>query len=320
METDSLRFQTDGLRKRNSGHSIPLLVAIAVNTVVFAIMIFFNIAAGQDFGIFKNNTGTISDANEVYITPAGATFATWGVIYTWQGLWVAFQISLIFFKFGNSRLYYEPPVLTIPFQIFIFLNFCANAGWLALWDSQLFTWSWIFSVFMAVTIYIATFIATKNAYDAEVYLNSRRLVVWLYRALVHNGLTFYGTWLTVAALLNLAITITYRWAPSGEIETYKNTSSLISLSIFTVLIAVYFSMEIFFFEKYLRYTFSHYLQLIIAFSGILGKNWSSSGSNPSAVIFTLVLAIIVGVLFIIKICSTVFRALTDRDNSIRYCW
>ena len=70
-ETDSLRFQTDGLRKRNGAHNIALLALIIINCVTYTIMIFFNIAAGQNIGIFKNKTGDISNANEVNITPAG---------------------------------------------------------------------------------------------------------------------------------------------------------------------------------------------------------------------------------------------------------
>jgi len=175
-------------------------------------MIFFNVAAAQPLGIFRNKTGDISNANEVNITPAGATFSTWGVIYTWQTLWLIFNVVLIFLKNDNNRLYYDPPVLTITFHIFIFLNYVFNAAWLALWDAQHFTVSFFFSLFMLLTAASAAFISHKNTVAAEPYLKNRQWVIWLYRMLTNNALTFYAAWLTVATLLNLAIAITYEWA------------------------------------------------------------------------------------------------------------
>ncbi len=211
-ETDSLRFQTQGLRKRNSAHNIALLALIIINCITYAIMIFFNIAAGQDIGIFRNKTGDISNANEVNITPAGATFATWGVIYTWQTLWLIFNVVLIFLKNDNSRLYYDPPVLTIPFHVFILFNSVFNAHWLALWHAQLFSVSLAYIFLMLLSINVAAIISHKNTVEAEEHLKSRKWVLWLYRLLVNNGLAFYAAWLTVATLLNLAIAITYEWA------------------------------------------------------------------------------------------------------------
>ena len=68
-------------------------------------------------------------------------------------------------------------------------------------------------------------------------------------------------------------------------------------------------MDIYFFEKYLRYTFSPYLQLTIALSGILSKNWDP---NQAAPIFTLSLLIIgPGIMFITKIISTVYRVINE---------
>ena len=66
--------------------------------------------------------------------------------------------------------------------------------------------------------YGAIVIATKNSYDAVPFLNNnpgtigKTWVIWCYRILVNNGLTYYATWLTCATLINLAICITYEWA------------------------------------------------------------------------------------------------------------
>ena len=60
--------------------------------------------------------------------------------------------------------------------------------------------------------------------------------------------------------------------PKGD-KYWVETSGVISLSVVAILLIAYFLMDIYFFEKYLRYTFSPYIQLAIALGGILSKNW-----------------------------------------------
>jgi len=280
------------------------------------VVLFFNGAAGAKLeGLFKNNTGDISAANEVYITPSGWTFATWGIIYTWQALWIVFNVILIFVRHNNERLYYEPPVLTLWFHACITVNFLSNITWLFLWDNQLFNWCFAVILIQLGTAYAAVAIATKNAYDAEPFLRNnpgtigKQWVTWCYRILVNNGLTYYATWLTCATLISLASSITYLWAPSEYIESYKETSGIISLSILTVILLAYFISDVYFFEKYLRWTFSIYIQLLWALSGIISKNWNL-GTNACG-IFTLVLIIVVAILFIVKIIVTVLKTILD---------
>ncbi len=92
-----------------------------------------------------------------------------------------------------------------------------------------------------------------------------------------------------------------------------STSGVIGLSILAILLIAYFLMDIYFLEKYLRFTFSPYIQLAIALGGILSKNWSSQ--SPAA-IFALCLIIIgPGIMFIAKTISTVYKSITQRNFS-----
>jgi len=71
-------------------------------------------------------------------------------------------------------------------------------------------------------------------------------------------------------------------------------------------------MDIYFFEKYLRFTFSPYIQLTIALAGILSKNWNA---NKPAPIFALCLLIIgPGIMFVTKIISTIYKSITQRKG------
>lgn len=78
---------------------------------------------------------------------------------------------------------------------------------------------------------------------------------------MNNGLAFYATWVTLATFLNMSIAWIYEWKGNREI------ASAICLGFAGLIIFTYFVLEIFILEKFLRYTFSPYIQLFIAFSG-----------------------------------------------------
>jgi hypothetical protein len=60
-----------------------------------------------------------------------------GIIYTWQALWLCFNIFLIFKKNDDQYpLCVDPPVLTIVFHIVIWFNFIFNMSWLFAWDNE----------------------------------------------------------------------------------------------------------------------------------------------------------------------------------------
>ena len=63
---------------------------------------------------------------------------------------------------------------------------------------------------LTLTLYVALIISHKNIYDASSQLKSNPVYLWLYRALVNNGLAYYATWVTVATFLNFSIALTYR--------------------------------------------------------------------------------------------------------------
>ena len=65
-------------------------------------------------------------------------------------------------------------------------------------------------------------------------------------------------------------------------------------------------MDIYLFEKYLRFTFSTYIQLAIALTGILVKNWNL---NEPCTYLALILAILgPGIMFTTKIISTLVKS------------
>ena len=124
--------------KQDTGFKILDIGFIFLYFIVFIAMAFFNAASSIPVkGLFKNTAGNISASIEVDITPAGWTFSTWGIIYTWTGLWLILNIAYIFIRSNSGRMYKQPPVFTKRFQIFMLANFLLNITWLFLWDNKL---------------------------------------------------------------------------------------------------------------------------------------------------------------------------------------
>jgi hypothetical protein len=88
------------------------------------------------------------------ITPAGWTFSTWGIIYTWQGAWLVYNIFLVFKKSEYGRLYLRPLVLSLSFHLFVTANFVSNIIWLFLWDRGLFWVSILHLIFSQEILYL----------------------------------------------------------------------------------------------------------------------------------------------------------------------
>jgi len=67
---------------------------------------------------------------------------------------------------------------------------------------------------------VALAISHKNVYDAEPILkNNNQVYLWLYRALVNNGLAYYATWAAIATFLNLSQALIYR-SGGGVLEFF----------------------------------------------------------------------------------------------------
>jgi hypothetical protein len=157
-----------GLEINQSRHSPVNIVAVCLSIVVFAVTVFINAAAAQpSLGIFKNATNVISNNNEVDITPDGWTFSTWGLIYTWQALWLVYNVAAIFLKTENGPLYQNPTILTLVFHIFVCLNFIFNIIWLFLWEAEMFGVSFFFLLFITFSLVAAAILSHKNIFDAE---------------------------------------------------------------------------------------------------------------------------------------------------------
>ena len=123
--------------------------------------------------------------------------------------------------------------------------------------------------------------------------------VKLTQILVLNGLFFYATWTTIASLLNFSIVLQH------TSNVNPATVGTIILSLLTVLLLIYFSLENTILDRYVRDVFAVYPVVIWALIGVVAKHWGKSGEERNSV-FALVLLLVTAVLMLLRGCLLIF--------------
>lgn len=116
-----------------------------------------------------------------------------------------------------------------------------------------------------------------------------RVDLFLLRLFLQNGVSIYATWVTIATLLNLTIVLVYR------LNVEQVVACLIALSVLSLELLVFVILDMFVFERFLRYTFTTYLTVIWALSGSLAENWDPS--RPHSIMSAVLLGLTVLLLF-----------------------
>ncbi|XP_064642304.1 uncharacterized protein LOC135496750 [Lineus longissimus] len=285
------------------GHSVLGIILIVGAAVAFFITAIFNGAAssfGKDLGLFLNSTADISDIYSLDITPAGWVFSIWGLIYLWQAIFLVYGIASIFRKGEDGYLYRTPAVVPIQVYLLYIINMILNLTWIFFWDREMMITGLVVISMMVFTVHLMLFCSYRdfNAVALELKQWGWDREIWLVRILVHNAWAFYCGWISVATLLNFSIVLAYRGPVSVE------DACTASLGVLTVELVLYFCIETFVYDRYLRYQFSQYIPVLLALIGGLTKNWDSTSRNS---LFTAALLGIAGVLSIAKVVIMVVR-------------
>ena len=261
-------------------------------------------------GIFTQSTGNLSDKYYLPITPAGWTFSIWGFIYTWQALWIIYACVNIFRKTDQGPAYNNPVLLTAPYLIIYMIATALTAGWLIAFDREQLELAFTILVLTSGSLITCLALAYRSLDTGKHMLikQGRNVDIGLMQGLVHNGLGIYGTWCTIATMLNFNMLLMYRSANDIGLET----SSTITLGVLTALIAVFAFTDLVLLDRYSRYTFTPYIVLMVAFAGSVSKNYVAGMTNST---FTLVLLIIAVLMAIVKVAVTIVRHLKSNGNN-----
>jgi len=184
-------------------------------------------------------------------------------------------------------------------------NVC-NGLWIVLWSNEYIIPAAIILIGIATGLIISAYIAHKYMFidinrmipGADDYpdygdtadpnwITSSKTIKPLIYIFVLNGIPFYGTWCVVASHLNVGISLCYKLG----LGLTNTETSFLMLSILTCIILFYWYLDFYRLRFYLRYTYSPYIVLVVAFCGILTNGGLDADERPSSV-FTAILLII----------------------------
>jgi len=259
-------------------------------------------------GVFLNNTGSISDRFNLEITPAGWTFSIWGFIYAWQAAWLIYVLTTLCRRKVGTYVYLMP-VFPVPLFVSFILNNAANVAWLFAWDRQQLYAALALIALTPLTLYVCLYFTFKTLYVNLEYLTRNGLTVdiWLVRFLIQNGIAFYAAWTTVATFINLGAVLTYKNGDDvTDLLLAQDVSSTIVLGLVFAVVVVWFSLDLFVFDKYTRYAFANYITWTVAMAGVVQKNFNLDTAYRNSVLSAVLLAVAAACL-VIKVAVITWR-------------
>jgi len=264
-------------------------------------------------GYFLFDVGAAADGVGLEISPKGWTFSIWGFIYLWQFAWICFVLFLCC----------KHELNTVLFGRWFFVAFnAANISsdiWSFVWTKGYLWWSVVFILGITIPLLVAAYIAhdvlfraastsvvtakygastannsdefeTENAWTESVpkWLSTSPALRSSLYFLVANGIPFYATWCVVASHLAIGIALCHG---AGLSDT---ATSFLMLSILTAVILGYWFLDFYALRAHLQYTYSPYIVLIVAFTGILTNGGVDVDERPTSpfVVVLLVVAVL----------------------------
>jgi benzodiazapine receptor len=159
-----------------------------VNIVAYIVTLAVNGLAGSTTLLGGVTSADVSDKYPTLITPAGFTFAIWGIIYALLLLFVVYQ------ALPKNR---DKPFLSRVGVLFA-LSSLFNVCWLFLWHYDLITYSLILMFAL-----LATLIGVYLRLDI-----GRRAVSLKEMIFVHLPFSVYLGWISIATIANVSVALT----------------------------------------------------------------------------------------------------------------
>lgn len=199
-----------------------------LNLIFFLIMIVLNGLANTTL-IGGVSTEVISDRYKNLFTPAGITFAVWGVIYLALGYFVIFQLGKS--SYGSKK----KEALEKIGPLFI-ISCILNGSWLIAWGYDLIPLSLGIMFLLLITLYAIYF--KVHSMKDYLYNDEKRAFIIPF--------SLYTAWITVAIIANLAAYFKYiEWGGFGLSETFWIIFSII-LATLVNLLFIYGKSDFFF--------------------------------------------------------------------------
>lgn len=175
--------------------SNPTLLKYA-NIAAFIITVIVNAIAGSTTLIGGQDTAAVSNKYPTLVTPAGYTFAIWGIIYLLLGVFVVYSALP---KERGSDYVGKIGWLFV-------LSSILNVAWIVVWQSEILVVSVVLIVAYLLSL-IAIYLRL-NIGKAHVKLGERLAV--------HLPFSVYLGWISIATIANITLTlVAYNWDGFG---------------------------------------------------------------------------------------------------------
>ena len=249
---------------------IALTLTIGINTLA------------NSLPINGRTTGEISELYPTLFTPAGITFAIWGVIYFLLGVFVIYQARDLLTKRKE-----EMPFLDKIGWWFV-ISSALNIFWIFAWHYERILLSLIM-LLLLLSLFI-------------IYMRlgiGRHLQSIVERFVVHVPFSIYLGWITIATVANVSVYLTYiNWLQGGLGEVLWTVAVIIISTVIALL--VYLARKDFF----------YILVVIWAYIGIIMKRLSVTAEPRWLIIFTTVICIL-------AIFTVIYLRSTNNKNLLK---
>jgi len=155
--------------------------------------------------INNKTTGELSDLYPNLFTPAGLTFAIWGLIYVLLAIFVVYQL-IPSVRRDAQKVYFVQRIGPL-----FFISSIANIGWIYAWHYEMVPLSLVLMLILLgclIAIYLRLNIGKSEATKTEKYL-------------VHLPFSVYLGWITIATIANItALLVNINWNAWGLGEQF----------------------------------------------------------------------------------------------------
>ncbi|XP_078657496.1 uncharacterized protein LOC144903346 [Branchiostoma floridae x Branchiostoma belcheri] len=278
--------------------------------LTYVIRLFFGYARQNDWipGLFVTTVGNTSRWFPNEIVPASWVFDIWLVIYGWGFLWLIYVTICICRKTPLGYFYVNPELFPNRFYVLWLINNFLILSWDFLNDSLERVGACMLLFLIALTLYYMLYISYRRVDQNGPWLTENAPAdLWLIRLFVHNGLTIYATWVTIATLLSFGLVLTYESGYDNE------DTSTGMLGVLLAIVLVWFVLENFtVLERFCRYTLVPYVVVVVALAGLVDKYITFTGSlERRNAIFACVLLGVASLVLVARFSLVLWRHVTQ---------
>ncbi|XP_076813997.1 uncharacterized protein LOC143460393 [Clavelina lepadiformis] len=297
----------------SSGASTTRKAFVVIACVVFILSLILAYLNTAGVSIYRSTNGDVDRKYFQQASPAGIAFGiVWPIIYMWNLVAIVYLVASLFLPTNKSPVNVDPTLVTYPFLAAYILAWSSTVAWLFAFDNEILGLSFVILILAAGSIYVALGVSCTVVRQNVLLLEANcKVMLWLVRIFLQNGLGLPATWLTIATLLNLADVMIYEDSINSTTAIQRGTVSIedgstAALSLLWVIVVAWFILENFVWEKYFRYLFTIYPVVILALSGLIGRLRFVEGANRNLVLASVELGFACVVL-LVRVGLSIYR-------------